>query len=51
MRKESKTIAQAFLNREPARGKRTTTDGEEILLFGNRIAWHTGHEIAVTLAG
>ena len=51
MRKESKIIAQAFLNRESARGKNTATDGQEILLFGNRIAWHRDEEIAVTLAG
>jgi hypothetical protein len=51
MRKESKEIVSAFLERKARRGKRTTTDGEEILLFGNRIAWWAGNQIAVTLAG
>lgn len=58
MRKETKQIAGAFIERKPARAARTTTDGKSIALHGNKIAWHLPQEteaglndIAFTLAG
>jgi hypothetical protein len=52
MRKESTTIARAFLNRKPKQAARTTTDGNTLLLHGNRIAWHNPDgSISMTLAG
>ena len=58
MRKETHKIAQAFIDRKPARAARTTTDGKELRLHGNLIAWFTPqdtasglNDIAMTLAG
>lgn len=52
MRKESTTIARAFLDRRYAKGKRTVSLGSDLLLHGNRIAWHNPDgSISMTLAG
>lgn len=41
MRKESRKIAKAFYNRQPASAARTRTDGEVVRLHESIIAWRT----------
>jgi len=58
MRKISKEIATAFYNHEKLRKDNTTTDGDSIMLHGNKIAEHNSifandgnTHINITLAG
>tara|TARA_B100001013_G_C24557347_1_gene421118 strand:+ start:548 stop:910 length:363 start_codon:yes stop_codon:yes gene_type:complete len=52
MRKITREIVTAFLDSRCLRKDNTTTDGSEIRLFGNLIAyWDTNSTVAVTLAG
>lgn len=52
MRKETKTVVSAFLKNEEAKAARTHTNGRELFLFNNRIAWHNSDGvISMTLAG
>ena len=39
MRKETREVMTAFLKRTPCHRKNSSTDGEVVTLFGNRIAW------------
>lgn len=39
MRKETKLVCTAFAKRDRAKAARTETDGTNLWLFGNRIAW------------
>ena len=39
MRKETQQIMTAFLKRKPCHRKNSSTDGEVVTLFGNKIAW------------
>jgi hypothetical protein len=51
MRKESRKIAKAFMERKPANAARTRTDGDAVYLFGNKIAWRDADDnIHLTLA-
>lgn len=52
MRKETYKVMRAFLDRKSARGNNTTTDGNAVWLFGNKIAWRAANgDINITLAG
>lgn len=51
MRKCTRQIINAFVNRKAARTKNMTCDGESIRLHGNLIAWRQGEAIYATLAG
>ena len=52
MRKESTTIARAFLKGRAAKQARTTTDGQAVYLHRNRIAWRDQMgDIHMTLCG
>lgn len=52
MRKESQIVVQSFLDGESKKMKNTTTNGKELLLFGNLIAWHAGqNNIGIKMAG
>jgi hypothetical protein len=52
MRKVTKTMAEAFLARKTRTVGNTTTNGTDLLLHGNRIAWHTPEgAIEATMAG
>ena len=51
-RKESHDIAEAFFHRRPCKRKRTTTDGDNVYLHGNKIAWRDDYDIVhLTLCG
>jgi len=52
MRKITREISTAFLDSRSLYRDNTTTDGSEIRLFGNLIAyWDTDFTVAITLAG
>ena len=52
MRKITREISTAFLDSRSLYKGNTTTDGSEIKLFGNLIAyWDTDSTVAITLAG
>lgn len=52
MRKETRLIAEAFIQRKPKRAARSHTDGTAIYLHGHRIAWwEHDSSLSVTLAG
>lgn len=52
MRQETKDIMTAFLKRKSCHRQRTMTDGDNVYLHGNRIAWREDNgDISVTLAG
>lgn len=52
MRKESKKIAEAFVQRQKASAARTMTDGQSVFLHGNQIAKRDERgAVWVTLAG
>lgn len=52
MRSETRTIMTAFIAGKAKRGARTTTDGQSVWLFGNRIAWREADgTICFTFAG
>jgi len=51
MRKVTRDVCNAFINRNRRSVGNTCTDGEELLLHGNRIAWREGDRIMTTLAG
>lgn len=52
MRKESVRICKAFIARKYAKGARTTSLGNDLLLHGNRIAWwNADGSVSMTLAG
>ena len=52
MRKITREISTAFLDSRRLYKGNTTTDGSEIRLFGNTIAyWDTDSTVAITLAG
>lgn len=52
MRQETHNIVTAFMLRNPKREARTHTDGDNIYLHGNRIAWRNKDgSISMTLAG
>ena len=52
MPKESKIVVQAFLDGTSKKMKNTETDGKELRLFGNGIAWHLSEtNIGITMAG
>lgn len=51
MRKETKKIAEAFLNHQPANAARTSTDGEAVYLHGNKIAYQAAGHVWLTMAG
>jgi hypothetical protein len=51
MRKITRKIATAFINKRPASGNNTTTDGERYLLHGNVIAKWQEEEVWITDAG
>lgn len=49
---EGREIAAAFKARVPLNRKRTSTDGDAVYLFGNKIAWHGDYgRIYMTLCG
>lgn len=51
MRHESRKIALAFKEMKPAKGRRTSTDGEHVFLHGNLIAWRNPDgSVSLTLA-
>ena len=52
MRQVSKEVCQAFINRKPKRVKNTHSDGRNLFLHNNKIAWRasSGH-VGFTLAG
>jgi hypothetical protein len=47
----STKIAKAFINKKAAKTKNTETDGTQVKLFGNVIAWHENGSIGFTLSG
>ena len=52
MRKETRLIAEAFIQRIPKRAARTYTDGHRMYLHGYPIAWwEHDSSLSVTLAG
>lgn len=51
MRQETKRVMTAFIAGKRASGKNTKTDGTAVWLFGNKIAWKTGDDVTMTLAG
>jgi|10_taG_2_1085330.scaffolds.fasta_scaffold09634_10 hypothetical protein len=52
MRKISQQIANAFFKGKPKTIGNTHTNGHEVFLHGNKIAWKPGNDkLAITLAG
>jgi hypothetical protein len=51
MRKETQKIARAFRDGLPAKAARTETDGTNVWLHGNRIAWRVDDRLCLSLAG
>lgn len=51
MRKVTEYVCGAFGDRRPAAKGNTSTDGERLLLHGNRIAEWRGHSVWVSCAG
>lgn len=51
MRDVSRKVCEAFIKRQPKRVKNTTTDGSNLWLHGNIIAWWEGPVLHFTLAG
>lgn len=52
MRQVTRKVMKAFLERRSVKTHTTWTNGEEVFLFGNRIAWRLPNgDISFTLAG
>lgn len=51
MKTVTKTIIGAFLDRKPKTLNNTSTDGQSLFLFGNKIAEHRPDGVWFTLAG
>jgi hypothetical protein len=51
MRKITRKIAQAFIDRRPLKIDNSETDGMHLYLFGNLIAFNRGECIIMSLAG
>lgn len=47
----AKQIVNAFLNKEKLRISNTTSSGNELLLWGNRIAYHKDNDIIISMCG
>jgi len=51
MKKITKTIVSAFLNKESRHLNNTRTDGTALFLYGNKIAEHKEDGLYITTAG